>query len=249
MNRHWLAWVGFVAATLWGYGNWMEVRRLGREAAVLKAQARSEEADPAAPVPAAGVGTSSGEDLMAIRGEIASLRRLVEERLKGVSAAGTAGGASASAATPGSVGKIPAYVRNGWVERAGIPEAVLTGFRQQLGDVAFEGAHVKQSEGQFYYSLESKTAEGRAVELSLDQNGAVVRRNIEMELGGLPEGMQQRVSQAVGEIPVRRVSEVFEDGQTVYRVNAKAQNQAMEMVFSPDGRLLRSETMFREKRP
>jgi hypothetical protein len=115
--------------------------------------------------------------------------------------------------------------------------------------VPIEGAHVKQGDGQVFYSMESKTADGRAVELSLNQGGEVVRRNVEMELGGLPEGMQQRVLQSVGEVPVRRVSEVFEDGQTVYRVNAKAPNQGIEMVFSPDGRLLRSETMFREKRP
>jgi hypothetical protein len=250
MNTHWAAWVGLVAVGFWGYGNWMEVRRLGREVSELKAQARSDVGEPSAPSPSGSGGESSGADLMAIRGEIASLRRLIEERLKGVVPAGAPGGPSeAVTASTGAAAKLPAFVRSGWVDRAGIPEAVLAGFRQQLGEVPIEGAHVKQGDGQVFYSMESKTADGRAVELSLNQGGEVVRRNVEMELGGLPEGMQQRVLQSVGEVPVRRVSEVFEDGQTVYRVNAKAPNQGIEMVFSPDGRLLRSETMFREKRP
>ncbi len=251
MNTHWAAWVGLVAVGFWGYGNWVEVRRLGREVAALKVQSRelSLAAEAAVPAKPDGAGMSESE-LMALRGEIASLRRLIEERLKG-GVAGTVSGVPSETpgSAPGSGARLPAYVRSGWVDRAGIPEAVLAGFRQQLGDVPIEGAHVKQGEGQVFYSMESKTADGRAVELALNQGGEVVRRNVEMELGGLPEGMQQRVIQTVGEVPVRRVSEVFEDGQTVYRVNAKAPNQAVEMVFSPDGRLLRTETMFREKRP
>lgn len=251
MNTHWTAWVGLVAIGFWGYGNWVEVRRLGREVAALKVQSRelSLAAEAAVPAKPDGAGMSESE-LMALRGEIASLRRLIEERLKG-GGVGTVSGVPSETlgSPPGSAARLPAYVRSGWVDRAGIPEAVLAGFRQQLGDVPIEGAHVKQGEGQVFYSMESKTADGRAVELALNQGGEVVRRNVEMELGGLPEGMQQRVLQTVGEVPVRRVSEVFEDGQTVYRVNAKAPNQAVEMVFSPDGRLLRTETMFREKRP
>ena len=251
MNTHWTAWVGLVAIGFWGYGNWVEVRRLGREVAALKVQSRelSLAAEAAVPAHPDGAGMSQSE-LMALRGEIASLRRLIEERLKG-GVVGTVSGVPSEApgSAPGSAARLPPYVRSGWVDRAGIPEAVLAGFRQQLGDVPIEGAHVKQADGQVFYSMESKTADGRAVELALNQGGEVVRRNVEMELGGLPEGMQQRVLQTVGEVPVRRVSEVFEDGQTVYRVNAKAPNQAVEMVFSPDGRLLRTETMFREKRP
>jgi hypothetical protein len=250
MNAQWAAWAGLVAVGFWGYGNLVEARRLGCEVAELKAQGRSDAGEPAAPSTSGGGGASSGEDLMAVRGEIASLRRLIEERLQGGAPGVAPGGPSeAATASAGPAAKLPAFVRSGWVDRAGIPEAVLVGFRQQLGEVPIEGAHVKQGDGQVFYSLESKTADGRAVELALNQGGEVVRRNVEMELGGLPEGMQQRVLQTVGEVPVRRVSEVFEDGQTVYRVNAKAPNQAVEMVFSPDGRLLRTETMFREKRP
>jgi len=253
MKTHWAAWAGLVAVGLWGYGNWVEVRRLGREVAALKSQTqqRSDAVELAAPSTSNPDGAGmSGSDLMALRGEIASLRRLIEERLKGGVVGAVSGVPSETpGSAPGSAARLPAYVRSGWVDRAGIPEAVLAGFRQQLGDVPIEGAHVKQGEGQVFYSMESKTADGRAVELALNQGGEVVRRHVEMELGGLPEGMQQRVVQTAGDIPVRRVAEVFEDGQTVYRVNAKAPNQAVEMVFSPDGRLLRSETMFREKRP
>jgi hypothetical protein len=42
---------------------------------------------------------------------------------------------------------------------------------------------------------------------------------------------------------------VFEDGKTVYRVQAKAPDHAVEMVLSPEGQVLRSETMFRQKKP
>lgn len=249
MNTHWAAWSGLVAVGCWGYGNWVEVRRLGREVAELKVQSKEHSLAAEAGAPSkADVSGMSGSDLMAIRGEIASLRRLIEERLKG-GVAGMVPSVPLENPASGSEARLPAFVRSGWVDRAGIPVAVLAGFRQQLGDVSIEGAHVKQAEGQVFYSMESKTAEGRAVELALNQGGEVVRRSVEMELGGLPEGVQQRILKTFGEVPVQRVTEVFEDGRTVYRVNDKGPNQAVEMVFSPDGRLLRTETMFREKRP
>lgn len=249
MNTHWAAWSGLVAVGCWGYGNWVEVRRLGREVAELKVQSKEHSLAAEAGAPSkADVSGMSESDLMAIRGEIASLRRLIEERLKG-GVAGMVPSVPLENPASGSEARLPAFVRSGWVDRAGIPVAVLAGFRQQLGDVPIEGAHVKQAEGQVFYSMESKTAEGRAVELALNQGGEVVRRSVEMELGGLPEGVQQRILKTFGEVPVQRVTEVFEDGRTVYRVNDKGPNQAVEMVFSPDGRLLRTETMFREKRP
>jgi uncharacterized membrane protein YkoI len=126
---------------------------------------------------------------------------------------------------------------------------VLAGIAQQLGDVSIEGAHIKQSDGKVFYSLESKTQDGRGVELALDEKGQVVTRRVDIELGGLSDGMQRTVQQAVGEIPIRRVAEVYEDGRTVYRVVAKAPNQAVELVLDSEGKVIRSETMVRETKP
>ena len=91
---------------------------------------------------------------------------------------------------------------------------------------------------------------GRAFEdLGLGEKGQVVTRRVDMELGGLSDGMQRTVQQAVGEIPIRRVAEVYEDGRTVYRVVAKAPNQAVELVLDSEGKVIRSETMVRETKP
>ncbi len=87
------------------------------------------------------------------------------------------------------------------------------------------------------------------MELALDEKGQVVMRRIDMALGGLSDGMQRTVQQAVGEIPIRRIAEVFEDGNTVYRVQAKAPNQAVELVIDLEGKVIRSETRFRETKP
>lgn len=64
---------------------------------------------------------------------------------------------------------------------------------------------------------------------------------------GPPNGHQ--LQQAVGEIPIRRIAEVFEDGRTVYRVQAKAPNQALELVLDSEGKVIRSETRVRETKP
>jgi hypothetical protein len=71
----------------------------------------------------------------------------------------------------------------------------------------------------------------------------------ELEWGALPETLQGTVLQAVGDVPVRRVAEVFEDGQVGYRVQAKAPNQAVELVLNQAGQVIRSETTVREKKP
>lgn len=52
-----------------------------------------------------------------------------------------------------------------------------------------------------------------------------------------------------GDVPVRRVAEVLEDGQTGYRVQAKGANQAVELMLNQAGQVIRSETTVREKKP
>ena len=251
MQRHWTVWVGIFGVAVWGGWNQREARRLRTQIEELQWEKSTE-----APVPTTSLsaenysGAQTAAELTSIRVEIASLRRLIEERFRMVE--GAAQVASRAASVQGANAKVPSipnYIRNGWVDRSGIPEVVLEGFRLQLGDVAIEGAHIKQSDGKVFYSLESKTQEGRAMELALDEKGQVVMRRIDMELGGLTDSMQRTVQQAVGEIPIRRVAEVFEDGRTVYRVVAKAPNQAVELVLDSEGKVIRSETMVRETKP
>ena len=250
MQRHWAVWVGIFGVAVWGGWNQREARRLRTQIEELQWEKSTEAPVSTTSLSAENSGAQTAAELISIRAEIASLRRLIEERFRMVE--GAAQVASRAASVQGANAKVPSipnYIRNGWVDRSGIPEVVLEGFRLQLGDVAIEGAHIKQSDGKVFYSLESKTQEGRAMELALDEKGQVVMRRIDMELGGLTDGMQRTVQQAVGEIPIRRVAEVFEDGRTVYRVVAKAPNQAVELVLDSEGKVIRSETMVRETKP
>ena len=255
MNRRSVAWGLVVVLATWGGWNQRQVLRLGREMEGLRTAAI--ELTPEEPATPASAGADPGterivSELSALRGEVAALRKRVEDRLQSQERGpgGSRGGAGPERREVGADGKsVPGYLRSGFVDRSGLPEAVLEGFRQQLGEVPIEGAHFKQSEGRLYYSMESKTADGQHVELSLDQNGTLVRRHRELEWGALPETLQGTVLQAVGDVPVRRVAEVFEDGQTAYRVQAKAPNQAVELVLNQAGQVIRSETTVREKKP
>ena len=250
MKRHWVAWVGIFGVAVWGAWNRMEVLRLRGQITELQLEPSTVASAPVSVDGGGDAGSQNAAELAAIRGEVASLRRLIEDRFRVVEGAAGSAAHTALLQSGNAKGKpIPDYVRNGWVDRSGIPEVVLAGFTQQLGEMPIEGAHIKQSEGRVFYSLESKTQDGRPVELALDEKGQVVRRRVDMELGALPEAMQGTVLQAVGEIPIRRVAEVFEDGQTVYRVQAKAPNQAVELVLNPAGQVIRSETMVRETKP
>ena len=250
MQRHWAVWVGIFGVAVWGGWNQREARRLRTQIEELQWEKSTEAPVSTTSLSAENSGAQTAAELISIRAEIASLRRLIEERFRMVE--GAAQVASRAASVQGANAKVPSipnYIRNGWVDRSGIPEVVLEGFRLQLGDVPVEGAHIKQSDGKVFYSLESKTQEGRGMELALDEKGQVVMRRIDMALGGLSDGMQRTVQQAVGEIPIRRIAEVFEDGNTVYRVVAKAPNQAVELVLDSEGKVIRSETMVRETKP
>jgi hypothetical protein len=195
--------------------------------------------EPTADLPAAA--PSPTEELIALRGEVAALRReLVERRPPAVPGAPTI-----SEKAP-----LPSYVRHGWVDVDGLPAAVLDTFRQQLGEAPLKGAHVKQSEGRFFYSSEAKLADGRHMELAMDSDGKVVRRSLEMPLESLEPPVQQAVLAALGNsTDPNRINEVFDDGRTVYRVTAKNPDQAIIHVFTPEGQLLRSEVIRREDKP
>jgi len=255
MDRRWLGWGAVAVLGAWGTWNQHRWQRQGVELEALRAMANAPAEPDSPPVPPPPSGEAGldrvAAELSALRGEVATLRRQVEQRWP----AGRGGpevavdGDRPGTGTGPAARPVPTYLRSGFMDRSGLPEAVLEGFRQQLGEVPIEGAHFKQSEGRMFYSMESKTPEGRHVELSLDQNGALVRMRREVELGALPETFQGTVLQAVGEAPLRRVAEVFEDGQTAYRVQAKAQDHAVELVLNQAGQVIRSETTVREKKP
>lgn len=229
-------------------GGWLQLehRALRREVAALR---ESVEAVSVPPTPStepqstpAAADTSLADELLALRGEVAALRR---ERVSPGAGNRAGVGAPAAASAP-----FPPQLRRGWLEAAGLPAGVLSAFQEQLGGVPLEGAHVKQSEGRFFYSTEAKLADGRHVELALDSEGNVVRRSLEQPLEALTPALRQAVQTALGDSPdPRRIHEVFEDGRTVFRLTAKNPEQAAIHVFTPDGQLLRSELIRREDKP
>lgn len=230
-------------------GGWLhrEQQALRREIAALRETVEAMSATTTAlgelPSSAPAGDTSWANELMALRGEVAALRR---ERVS----VGTANRAAMGATTAAANSSLPPQLRRGWLEAGGLPSGVLGAFRSQLGDAPFEGAHVKQSEGRFFYSTEAKLTDGRHLELALDDAGQVVRRSLEQPFEALTPALQQAVQTALGESPdPRRIHEVFEDGRTIFRLTWKKPDQAEIHVFSPDGQLLRSELIRREDRP
>lgn len=163
---------------------------------------------------------------------------------------GTANRAAVGATAAAANSSLPPQLRRGWLEAGGLPSGVLGAFRSQLGDAPFEGAHVKQSEGRFFYSTEAKLTDGRHLEQALDDAGQVVRRSLEQPFEALTPALQRALQTALGESPdPRRIHEVFEDGRTIFRLTSKNPDQAAIHVFSPDGQLLRSELIRREDLP
>lgn len=216
-----------------------EITALRETVAALSATtAASGESRPTAPATDA----SWANELLALRGEVAALRR---ERGAAGSTTRAADAAQAAATAP-----LPSQLRRGWLEAEGLPPAVLGAFRAQLGEAPLEGAHVKQSEGRFFYSTEAKLTDGRHLELALDDEGQVVRRSLEQPLEALSPALQQAVQTALGDTSdPRRIHEVYEDGHTVFRLTVKNPQQAAIHVFNPDGQLLRSELIRRGDRP
>jgi hypothetical protein len=229
-------------------GGWLlrEHRALQREVAALRAEltavsvATTLSSEPRAKPAAAD--PSLADELLALRGEVAAVRR---ERVSPGAANRADAGPPATASAP-----LPPQLRRGWLEAGGLPAGVLSAFQEQLGGVPLEGAHFKQSEGRFFYSTEAKLADGRHLELALDSEGNVVRRSLEQPLEALTPALRQAVQTVLGDSPdSRRIHEVFDDGRTVFRLTAKNPEQATIHVFTPDGQLLRSELIRREDKP
>lgn len=185
-------------------------------------------------------------ELVSLRGELAGLRRDLAARPGGPSPAASSPATTASGNPAASV---PAFLKKGWMEAEGLPPAVLATLRQQLGEVPIEGAAMRREDGQLLYGLESRLADGRGVELTVNEQGQVVGRHLETSLEGLDPVVRQQALGQVGEVPVRRVAEIFEDGQTRYRVTAKDPNQAVNVVLAPDGTVLRTEVERRARKP
>lgn len=178
-------------------------------------------------------------EMAELRGEVAALRQELSETVR------AAVSAIPSAAPTVAV---PTFVKSGWVDTEGLPPQVLATLREQLGSLPIDGASMKRSEGRQYYRVDTHLPDGRAVELSVNDQGKMVGRVVEMSLDSLDQQVRQQALAEVGTVPVRRVAEVFEDGQIRYQVVAKDENQAVHVLVAPDGRVLRTAIERRDKK-
>lgn len=230
-------------------------RALQHDFATLRDEVRNLAAASAAPgtsavAPGAGVSSAGQTELndaiVAIRGEIAALRRELAQR--GGPAAASRQAASGPATANPEAGPVPVTrqtlppgFRSGFIGPEGLPSPVLATFQQQLGNLPIKGAHVKQTEEGLFFSTEARLADGRTMELAVDEAGNVRHRHLEMSFDALDPALQQVAAATLGELPIRRVAEVFENGQVRYRVQAKSPAGAHSLLLAPDGTLIQSQ--------
>lgn len=239
-------WVALGVVLAWALWQQRQTNAVHRELAALRQSV--ETLATASPGPRAASAEGSVDDrlrgeLLSLRAELASLARRLPERPGPPAASGTV---PMPVAAPAS---LPPSVRHAFVEASGLPGPVADALRQQLGGTPFEGAHVKQSEGRSFYSVDTVLPDGRGIELVVDGAGQILSRSLETPMDSLAPSIREQIAAEVGETPVRRIAEVFEDGRTVYRVHAKGQERAVRLMFSPDGDLIQSEVTQREDKP
>lgn len=231
-------------------------RALRSDIAALRDELRNLAATSAAPGTSAVAPASSdsgpgrtelNDAIVAIRGEMAALRRELAQRGSPANASPqTASGRGAGHNPEGSPAPVtrqtlPPGFRNGFIGPEGLPSPVMATFQQQLGNLPIKGAHVKQTEEGLFFSTEARLADGRAMELAVDEAGNVRHRHLEMSFDALDPALQQVAAATLGDLPIRRVAEVFENGQVRYRVQAKSPAGAHSLLLAPDGTLIQSQ--------
>ncbi len=242
-----MSWLVLVGILVSGFAwNQLQLNGLRQELVAVRLELAGKASTPPAVVPVAPEGAASLKpELLALRSEIAALSR----RLDGATRDRTvnAGPAATPPAAEGSIRETPG--RPGFVEWSRLPAAVTEALRQQLGDTPIEGARMKSAGDRAFFNVDTRLSDGRGIELVVDGQGQVLTRVLETPLEALSPRIQEQVAGEVGDVPVRRVAEVYEDGRTVYRVNAKGQEQAVQLTFSTDGDLLQAEVTRREAKP
>lgn len=247
MNRSGLRWgVALGVLLAWAFWSQRQTNALHRELAELRRAVDS------LAVAASGSGLAPAEapeddrlraELLSLRAELAAVIRRLPDRPGMPVSSGTV------VTSPTIPVSLPPSVRHAFVEAAGLPGPVADALRQQLGGAPFEGAQVKQSDGRSFYSVDTVLPDGRGIELVVDGTGQVLTRSLETRIESLPPSMQEQIAAEVGDTPVRRIAEVFEDGRTIYRVHAKGQERAVQLMFSPEGDLIQAEVTRREAKP
>jgi hypothetical protein len=174
-------------------------------------------------------------ELAALRSEVAQLRRLLAELPRPAAALG------ASAEGGVELQPLPPFVRAAVVDASGIEPAALAVIQQQLGAAPFDQAQVKLREGQAVYSVETRLADGRGIELAVSADGRVLARDVEISPDSLDPVMMETIITQLQGVPLRAVREVYEDGRTLYVVKAKDPSQAISLRLTPDGAVVQME--------
>lgn len=118
------------------------------------------------------------------------------------------------------------------------PDAVQTTIEAELGDATIEDIEQQDRDGSVTYEVNAEV-EGREVEITVGEDGTVLRKEEDVDPTSLPEAVTTTFTETVRETEIRRATKVTESEQVTYEIRAtSAEGERIRINIAEDGTLL-----------
>ncbi len=122
-----------------------------------------------------------------------------------------------------------------------LPKAVLKAAKKAYPEAKIVGASKETEEGETIYEVEMKL-DGKSIDLEIDDEGEIESVEKEIEVGDLPKAVIKAAAKKFPKGKIEKVEEVTdEDDVVVYELAIAAKGETIEVVMSPNGKILKGE--------
>src|SRR6516164_1953309 len=122
-----------------------------------------------------------------------------------------------------------------------VPQAVLKAVKDKFKGAELVSAATEKDEGKLIYEIVIKH-EGHSIDVSVTPDGKIVSYEKTIDSKELPKEVSEALSSKYANAKIKRIEELVESEKVSYEVLLlTGDNQTVEVVFDPKGKILKEE--------
>ncbi len=127
-----------------------------------------------------------------------------------------------------------------------LPAKIKEAVKAKFPDAELVSAEKEKENGKIVYEVAIKN-KGKAIEVTLDEEGKIVTVESEIAAKDLPKPVAEAFEKKYPNATVTKVEEVVEGGKTKYELLISFGKKKLEVTFDPQGKFLEEEDKSKEK--
>ncbi len=122
-----------------------------------------------------------------------------------------------------------------------LPKAVTKAVKEKFPEAKIKGASKEVEDGKTFFEVEL-SVDGKSVDVVLEPDGDIEAIEKEIEVEDLPKAVIKAIAAKFSKAKIEKVEEITgDDDKVVYELAIAVKGKTIEVVFSPNGKIIEDE--------